>query len=266
MTPVELVSLFALGFFAGALGGLVGVGGSIVIIPILTLVMKYDQHLSQATAMIINIFVAGSALLAHERARAVRWDVVGRMVPIGLITIIVGVEASNALPGDMLTKIYGAFLLYVIAFNAVKLWEDRLPPEEPAPPRLGWWRTGMIGGLMGFVAGLLGIGGGPVNNPLLQRLCHLPLRDTIAVSSAVMSVTAMLGALRKNLTLSQLTDAAGNSLGLTLQDSLALAAVLAPTATVGALIGAGLTHRLPVGWVRVVFIVLMGWASARMLV
>ena len=165
----------------------------------------------------------------------------------------------------MLKKAYGLFLLYVIAFNAAKLLEDRRPPAEPTPPRVGWTRVGFIGGLMGFVAGLLGIGGGPVTNPLLQRLCHLPLRETIAVSSAVMAVTAMLGALRKNLTLPQLTDAAGQSLGLTAQDSLSLAAVLAPTATVGAVIGAALTHRLPVRWVRVAFIVLMAWASASML-
>ena len=80
------------------IGGLVGVGGSIVIIPVLTLLMHTNQHLSQAAAMIINVFVAAPALLAHIRAKAVRWDVVARMLPFGLVFILIGVEARRSSP------------------------------------------------------------------------------------------------------------------------------------------------------------------------
>ncbi len=116
---------------------------------------------------------------------------------------------------------------------------------------------------MGLAAGLLGIGGGPVAVPMLQRVCNLPLRQAIAASSAVMCLTAIVGAVRKNATLETLTDTAGNP--LLLQDSLLVAVCLAPTAMVGALIGAGLTHALPLRWVRLAFILLMSWASAKML-
>ena len=68
MPVEELVRLLLLGLLAGALGGLVGVGGSIVIIPVLTLLLNKDQHLSQATAMIINVLVAAASLLQHHRA------------------------------------------------------------------------------------------------------------------------------------------------------------------------------------------------------
>ena len=50
-----------------------------------------------------------------------------------------------------------------------------------------------------------------------------------------------------------------------MQESLLLAVGLAPTAMVGALIGAGLTHKLPVRWVRLAFILLMVWATVHML-
>ena len=78
-----------------------------------------------------------------------------------------------------------------------------------------------------------------------------------------MCLTAIVGAVRKNATLAGQLDAAGNALGL--QDSLLIAAALAPTAVIGALLGAGLTHTLPLRWVRVAFILLMTWASASML-
>ncbi len=265
MTAVEHIGLLVLGLAAGVIGGLVGVGGSLVIIPVLTLLLGTNQHLSQAAAMIVNLFVTAPALVRHEQADLVRWDVVGRMLPFGLVFILVGVEASNYIDGDALKKIYGAFLLYVIAFNLSKLLEERRPRTDPIPPRLGWGRVGVAGGAMGLAAGLLGIGGAPVAQPLLQRLSHLPFRQAIACTSAVMCLTSVIGAAGKNLTLGALTGPGGEPLGLRIQDSLVIAAWLAPTAVVGSVIGAGLTHTLPVRWVRLAFILLMVWASANML-
>ena len=260
---MDILSLLALGLIAGAIGGLVGMGGSIVIIPCLTLVWKHDQQLSQAAAMIVNVFVAAPALFRHHKADAVRWDVVARMLPFGLLLILVGVEASNKFQGEVLKKVYGLFLLYVIVFNVMKLMTDDGSLLAATLPRVGWGRVGLVGGSMGLAAGLLGIGGGPVAVPMLQRVCNLPLRQSIAASSAVMCLTAIVGAVRKNATLETLTDTAGNP--LLLQDSLLVAACLAPTAMVGALIGAGLTHALPLRWVRLAFILLMSWASIKML-
>ncbi len=262
MPPSELVGLLILGFLAGAIGGLVGVGGSIVIIPVLVLLMGRNQHLTQAAAMIVNVFVAAAALFRHHRAEAVRWDVMFRMLPFGLVFILIGVEASNRFNAEILQRVFGVFLLYVIALNVIKLLEEGRPRTEADPPRVGWGRVGVVGGLMGLLAGLLGIGGGPVAVPLLQRVCHLPLRQAIASSSAVMCITAGVGALRKNITLAHLPEPNG---GILLADSLTLAACLAPTAMLGALIGAGLTHTLPMRWVRLAFILLMVWASANML-
>jgi uncharacterized membrane protein YfcA len=262
---LELLNLGVLGLVAGALGGMLGVGGSIVMIPVLTLLLGRNQHLSQATAMIVNVFVAAPALWRHHRARAVRWDVMVRMLPFGTVFIIVGVETSNQVDAEALKKLFGLFLVYVIAFNVRRLFQDGRPGHDTHPAQIGWWRVGVVGVLMGLLAGLLGIGGGLIAVPLLQRVCRLPLRQSIATSSAVMCLTSVFGAYRKNATLEQLTDATGQLMGLRLEDSLLIAACLTPTAIIGALIGAGLTHALPLRWVRVAFILLMSWASLNML-
>jgi uncharacterized membrane protein YfcA len=255
---MELWILIGLGLTAGVLGGLIGIGGSIVIIPVLTLLLGRDQHFSQASAMIINVFVAAAAVFQHNRAHAIRWKIALHMVPAGLLFIIVGVEVSNTLDGEMLQKIFGVFLVYVVAYNVVKLVRDGQPRDQRPQERADWRRVSATGGAMGLVAGLLGIGGGPVAIPLLQRLSYLPLRQSIATSSAVMVLTAAVGAARKNLTLVQVTDEP-------LRESLLTAACLAPTAVLGALIGAWLTHHLPVRWVRLAFTLLMVWASLDML-
>lgn len=264
LSHLEVIELLILGLAAGILGGMLGIGGSIIMIPALTLLLRLNQHLSQAIAMIINIFVSVPALLQHHRAKAIRWDVMGRMLVTGIIFILIGVEASNHIDGEILKKIFGAFLLYMIFTNILQLLSGKAEPELHQQ-HTGWIRTGAVGAATGFTAGLLGIGGGNIAVPLLQRLCNLPLRQCIATTAAFMCVSAGVGAIRKNLTLSQLVDANGLSLGLSWEDSLKITYFLAPTAMLGGLFGAKLTHSLPLNWVRVAFILLLIWASADML-
>lgn len=253
--PGELPWLLALGLCAGAIGGLVGVGGSIIMIPVLTLLLHRNQHLSQAAAMIVNVFVAAPALLQHHRAEAVRWSVILRMLPAGLLFIVLGVELSNRVDEAMLKRIFGVFLLYVAGLELYML--VRRNGGEPGEPRVGWVRDGAVGGVMGAGAGLLGIGGGPIAVPLLHRVSRLPLREAIAATSAVMCMTSAVGAVRKNLTLP--------SLDLNPYESLFIALCLAPTAIVGAMVGARLLHVIPLVWARVAFIALVAWAAFEML-
>jgi uncharacterized membrane protein YfcA len=265
VSPLEIIELLAIGLCAGVLGGILGIGGSVVMIPAMAVVLGPNQHLYQAAAMIVNVFVAVPATVSHLRAQAVRWDVGGRMLPFGVLFIVVGVVLSDAMDGRVLQRVFGVFLIYVIVTNLLKLRPSAREPRLEAQ-RTGWPSSGGVGALMGLVAGLLGVGGGIVTVPLLQRICNLPLRQCIATSSAVMCLTALIGAARKNAVLDthpNLQSAEGAMLHLS--DSLVLAACLAPTAIVGGLVGAALTHRLPLRWIRVAFILLMGWASVSML-
>jgi uncharacterized membrane protein YfcA len=111
------------------------------------------------------------------------------------------------------------------------------------------------------MAGLLGIGGGIIAVPLLQRICKLPLRQCIATTAAMMVITATIGSIRKNYSLAHLHEVPPDSW----KDSLMIAAFLAPTAMLGGLMGGKFTHVLPLTWVRVAFILLMSWASLNML-
>lgn len=258
----EIFAYIILGFVAGALGGLIGIGGSLVIIPVMTVFLGKDQHLSQAAAMIVNVFVAAPSVYRHQQAKAVRWDVTWKILPFGVVFIILGVAWSNRLPGELLGKIFGGFLIYVVAYNLVKLFGDGRKTDSPTI-NVGWAPIGVVGTAMGFMSGLLGIGGGPITVPLLQRLGKLPLRQCIAVSAAVMCLTATIGAWRKNAAIGDITDAAGNALSL--QESLIIAVCLAPTAIIGALLGARLTHTLPLRFLRLAFILLMTWVSVNML-
>ncbi len=261
---VDLLALMVIGLLAGAAGGLLGIGGAVVVIPALTLFLHYDQHLSQAVAMIVNVFVAIPALIWHHRRGAVRWDIVRRILPFAIVLVIVGVSMSDRVDGELLRRAFGLFLVYLVAISVLWLSRDR-HDEFTVRPRPSLRGVATVGSSTGFLAGLLGIGGGPVAAPLLHRVCSLSVREAVGTSLAVVCLTSIVGAAHKNTTLGGLTDSAGVSLGLSLQASLWLAACLVPTAMVGAVIGADLTHRLPSRGVRVAFLVLMCWAGVQML-
>ncbi len=262
MPVTEFIVLLILGFCAGTFGGLLGIGGSVLMIPVLTLLLQKNYHLAQAAAMIVNFFVAAPSVLRHHRAGAVRWTLALRMLPFGVVCILIGVFLSNTLEATWLIRLFGAFLLFEVINNTRRLIR-RKPEPLQSQARTGWPIAGVLGSLMGSVAGLLGIGGGALVVPLLNRFGQLPLRQAIATSSAVMCITSIVGAVTKNVSLSSLQTASGDMLSV--RESLLIAGCLAPTAIIGGMVGATLTHIVPLPYVRLVFVLLLTYTSLQML-
>jgi uncharacterized membrane protein YfcA len=202
--------------------------------------------------------VSAPAVYQHHRQHAVRWDVVARMLPAALVFILLGVELSNRLDGRILERMFGVFLIYVIFVNVRKMFDKSTAVDDGANGA-GWVGPSTVGGITGFAAGVLGIGGGIIAVPLLQRLAHLRLRQCIGCSAAAMCVTSVVGAIRKNMALHTIDPS------LQVNESFLIALWLAPTAMFGSLIGARLTHVLPIRWVRSVLIVLLTVACIKFL-
>lgn len=259
MTAWEILELVLVGIVAGGAGGLLGIGGSIIVIPAMAFIFHdrpwHNQHLYQAAAMIVNLAVALPATLQHHRNRAIPWDVVRILAPATVVAILAGVLISNRIPGETLRVVFGVFLLYV-AFTTMRKAVHRQADFAPGDLRATLPRVSAVGGAMGLAGGVLGIGGGLISVPLLHTLCRLPLRHCIAASAATMVVSAPIGAALKVATLGQHNAS--------WRDALVLSLVLCPTMVLGGYLGAGLTHRLPLTIVRAVFAVLVLMMAGRM--
>ncbi len=258
-----------IGFVSGMFGGLLGIGGSIIMIPLLTLVHGPNQQLYQASAMIVNIPVAASATLKHARKGVIDSGVVKKLLPMALIGIVAGVALSNSIPTLWLQIVFSVFLAYVGISELVRMLHKSRSEQAATSQHLteaqlqnGKRRIATIGGGNGLVAGLLGIGGGVILIPLLRRFCHLEMRTAIAASSATMLVTATVGAIYKNFTLPGLVAPDGTP--LLVSESLIIAGAMVPTAFIGSFLGAGLNHRLPISSIKVVFGILVLIAAVRM--
>ncbi|MBL9147123.1 MAG: sulfite exporter TauE/SafE family protein [Phycisphaerae bacterium] len=261
LSVTDLALTVAIGFVGGVAGGLLGIGGSIVMIPLLGLAFGPNQQLYQATCMIVNVVVAAGAVHRHAKAGSVRRECVIWMLPLAGIFVIVGVLLGNRIPSRQLQIAFGIFLLYTATAELVRSLR-RVPDHDApaAPVRIR--RVAPIGAATGFLAGLLGIGGGTIAVPLLRTLARLPLRQAIGTSSAVMIAASAIGAIAKNASLPALTAPDGSPLRIS--TSLTLAAALAPASLLGAVVGSRLTYRLPLGVVRLAFAVLIAIAGLRM--
>jgi len=266
---MDLVVLLAVvGLAAGLLGGLLGIGGSIVMIPCMRELLHGqthgNQHLYQAAAMIVNFFVVCPAVYQHVRARAIIWPVVTWLAPAACVSVLGGVMLSELEvfrhAGEVyLAGVFGLFLFYVAGINFHRLLGSRhaLAIERWEPERT--LRAGplVVGVTVGLVAGLLGVGGGIVSVPLQQRLLRIPLRIAIAIAAVTIIPLSVIGACLKN---QQLVA----HHGFELRESLFLAAILIPTAIAGGFVGGRLTHSLPLRVIRAAFAVLMLVAALRM--
>lgn len=166
-TAPRALTYTGIGLLAGLLAGFFGVGGGIVVIPLLILFVHFDQRQASVTSLVAIIptsLVAASAFLASG---TVPWDqtVFGLIIAIGsTITAPLGAWALRTWKTTTVRWIFIAVLL----FSAIQV-AYQLPNRDNHLE----WSAGVVigliasGAVMGFVAGLLGVGGGLLLLPLL---------------------------------------------------------------------------------------------------
>jgi len=259
------LTLAVIGLAMGVFGGLLGIGGSIVMIPALVFAFGENQHLYQASAMICNFCVGAASAFVHKKADVLVPHVIRWLIPSAALATIAGVAISNCSVfagrnSYLLARIYGFFLLYVVAYNLPRLRTggyggagglDISTVKRSIP------LTILCGLLTGISAGLLGIGGGTVCVPAQQLFLKMPLKRAISNAAATIAAIAVMGAVYKNLTLSQHD--------IRIAESLTIALFVIPGAVIGAVVGGRLMHKLPVKLVRIVFILLAALAASKML-
>lgn len=195
MSPEYLLGYLAIGALSGILAGLLGIGGGLVIVPGLLFSFRLAGfaeelvlHLALGTSLAVIIFNALSAIQAHQRRGAVRWDLVRVLSPGLLAGTLLGSLVAERLSTPGLQRLFGVFALLV---GGQLLFAVRASGRLDLPGRAG---QGLAGGLIGLVSALVGIGGGSMTVPYLAA-CRVDLRQAIATSSACGLPIALAGAL-----------------------------------------------------------------------
>lgn len=257
-----LFAYLILGAFAGTVAGLLGVGGGLIIVPVLAYIFAHHgiapehlMHLAIGTSLATIVFTSLSSVRAHHRRGAVRWRLFARITPGIIVGALVGSVVADRLPSGYLKIVFGVFELAVAAQMALAA---RPSPSRQLP---GWRGMSGAGGIIGAVSAVVGIGGGTMTVPFLAW-CNVPMRQAVATSAAVGLPIAVAGAVGFAANGWHQAGLPAGSVGYVYLPALggvALASVLfAP-------LGARLAHTLPAAALKRVFAAFLVLLGLRML-
>ncbi|ROR98847.1 hypothetical protein EDC56_3082 [Sinobacterium caligoides] len=183
-----------IGAVAGLVAGLFGVGGGLIIVPVLVLAFSLQgmpadvlTHLAIGTSLATIIITSMSSVRTHHAKGAVDWPVFWRMAPGILLGAWLGAATAELLSGRFLQLAIGCFAVFVALQMSLSL-RPRPARQLPAAPGLF-----VAGGLIGWVSAIFGIGGGSLSVPFYSW-CNVQMQRAVATSSACGLPIAIAGA------------------------------------------------------------------------
>ena len=246
-----IIQLLILGVATGFLAGLLGIGGGMVLVPFLTHIMSargaspdLAVKMAIATSMATIIFTSISSMRAHHRIGAVRWDLVQGLAP-GIVIggLIASVGLFALLKGSWLAIFFGTFVM----FSATQMFLDK----KPSPKRQMPGTAGLLarGGVIGFISGLVGAGGGFISVPFMTW-CNVAIHNAVATSAALGFPIAVVNALGYAISGQGVQGLPPYSLGYIWLPALALVAL---TSVLLAPLGAKTAHAMDVTRLKRIF-------------
>jgi uncharacterized membrane protein YfcA len=262
MDPILLLELAVLGICTGFLAGLLGIGGGMIIVPFITYLLnargvapELAVKMAIATSMATIIFTSLSSVRAHHKRGAVRWDIVQRLAP-GIVggSLIASMGVFSLLKGSWLALFFALF----VGFSATQMLLDKKPKPTRQMPDTGGQLV--AGGVIGFLSGLVGAGGGFVSVPFMAW-CNVAIHNAVATSAALgfpIAVANVVGYVMAGQNVGNLPEGAFGYLWLPALAVIACASVLtAPQ-------GAKVAHALPIKTLKKVFAAILYALSAYM--
>ncbi|MBL4808614.1 MAG: sulfite exporter TauE/SafE family protein [Phycisphaerales bacterium] len=269
MDLFEILIRTALGVVAGLVGGLAGLGGSIIMLPAMAMIWGYDDeeqtrhHVYMAAAMCVNVVVALSSTIMHAKKKAARKDVLMSLVPSMTAGMAAGVMMAGESPGRWSLIAFAGFIWIYCAYNIITTIK-KIPDHPVDAPSPAHWKMVIIGLFVGLISGYLGIGGGILLVPLLQ-MSGLPLRHAIAGSAGVMWISSIIGASLKLYTLPAIHYPPPNEAEyLTIADAMSFVIPVGVGAIVGAYAGAWIAHKIKLPHLKLVIALILAVASIKM--
>lgn len=183
------------GLISGFLAGLLGVGGGIVIVPLLSWLFYLEgmhdsiiMHVAIGTSLAAMIFTTYTSLRAHAQHGNAPYSLLKRILPSTILGVAGGVMLAQYLSTVSL-EIFFAIFLFIVGIWMISGIQPKVGRE--LPERWGFYSVIIF---IGIISGILGIGGGSLIVPFLTRH-NISLRQAVGLSAAIGLVTAIVGSL-----------------------------------------------------------------------
>lgn len=256
------MAYLGIGAVAGFAAGLLGIGGGIVMVPMLVFVFERQAmptelqlHMALGTAMGTIIFTSLSSVRAHHRYEAVDWAIARSIAPGILVGAFLAASLSGFIPRRPLAILFTAVVFYA----ATQIFFDLRPKKtRPLPGPGGLFTAGAV---IGGVSSLASAGGAFLSIPFLAW-CSVPLRKAIGTAAAIGFPIALAGTAGYVLQGLRGQDLPSGALGYVYVPALA---IVVTTSMLAAPLGARLAHRLPVKQLRIVLAAILYAMAVKLL-
>jgi len=256
------LAYLVIGVTVGFLAGLFGIGGGMIMVPMLVFVFTakgfsagHMMHLSLATSMATIVFTSISSVRAHHLHGAVDWAVARAMAP----GIVVGALCATLIAGFIPTRPLAIFFTGFLFYAAMQMFVEAKPRASRQLPEAGGLFG--VGAGIGALSSVLAAGGAFLSIPFLVR-CNVPLKRAIGTAAANGFPIALAGTVGYILNGLHAEGLPEGSLGFVYFPALAIIVVASMPA---APLGARLAHRLPIRRLRTVFALMLLAIALRML-
>lgn len=258
-----LLALVATGIFAGVLAGLLGVGGGIVIVPVLFFLFQSfgvspesAMVVATATSLATIIPTSVSSIRSHNQKGNVDFDLLKHWALFILVGVLAGSWLVTRIDGTWLTALFGVIATLSALNMLFRTGKSAL--FQQLPGNVG--QTAM-GTSIGFFSAMVGIGGGTISVPLLT-LYNYPTHKAVGTAAAIGLIISLPGALTMLLMGSTPTDAPAGTFGLV---NLIGFLCIVPLTVLFAPAGASLAAKLDASKLKKVFAVVLLITGLRML-
>lgn len=216
--------------YLGALGvgialGLTGAGGSVLTLPVLVYLAGIDPALAVAMSLPIVGASAISGMIVRLKAGEIHWRAVGLFSISGMLGAALGSRFTSYLPSSLLMTLF-ALIMFMVALQLWLSVEKEIQPAENCRPVICL----LTGCTVGFITGLIGVGGGFLLVPALTKFARLPIRIATGTSLAIVASNSVFGFIShfQHSTI-----------------DLPLTALFAGIAIIGGILGSRFANRLP---------------------
>lgn len=257
-----MLAMLATGAAAGILAGLLGVGGGIVIVPVLFFVLQSmgigaatAMLVATATSLLVIVPTSVSSLRAHHKRGNVDWELLKRWAPFMVVGVMLGSAFALHAKGEVTSAIFGVVALLVAANM---LFRAKAPPiAQQLPGKTG---QGVMASTVGFFSVMMGVGGGTIGVPLLNA-CNYPPHRAVGTASCFGLLISIPGAIAMLLATTP-DDAPEGMIGMVnLPGFLLIVPLTVALAPVGAWIGSKLEPLM----LKRVFAIFLCISGGRML-
>ena len=187
----NIISL-AIGLIAGFFSGIFGIGGGLIMIPLMVGILKLGQHQAHGTSLVAIVFTGLSGAISYALNGSINLTAAICLAATAMLTASAGAHYCHVLPAWKLKKYFGAFLILCAILLILKPFISKSTEAVPLYFQIGVFL--IAGAFTGFLSGMMGVGGGTIMVPAMVLLAGFSQHLAQGTSLLVMIPAGGVGA------------------------------------------------------------------------